>query len=208
MRSFRTSIVVLLAAAASTCFAQSPTSITRPRSLSLSAEETKTATATVKTTEVSYVASPTPSSTRESSEYFPPGVSYDDPTQAGGDPTIANDKNGGGAGKSTAFMGAGVGAQIGIISGVVVLAIALFVGTVIYYFHRRKQWEKEVKRRSALPPNAKLVWDKKTGEVSLADRSSSASKMGLAELEKGGHKVGKIEGEVKPGFFKMLLGRF
>jgi len=135
-------------------------------------------------------------------------VSYDDPSQGGGDATIANDKNGGGAGKSTAFMGVGVGAQIGIIAAVVVFAIALFVGTVVYYFHRRKQWEKEVKRRSQLPPNAKLVWNKKTGEVSLADRSSSASRMGLEELEKGGHKVGKIEGEVKPGFFKMLLGKF
>lgn len=119
-----------------------------------------------------------------------------------------SDRDGGGPGQSTAFMGGALGAQIGIIAAIVVLAIAMFIGIVIYYFRRRKQWEREVKRRSALPPNAKLVVDKKTGEVRLADRSSTASQVGLAELEKGGHKVGQIEGEVKPGFFKMLLGRF
>lgn len=119
-----------------------------------------------------------------------------------------SDSDGGGAGRSTAFMGGALGAQIGIIATIVVLAIAMFVGIIIYYFHRRKQWEREVKRRSALPPNAKLVIDKKTNEARLADRSSTASKVGLAELEKGGHKVAQIEGEVKPSFLKMLMGKF
>ncbi|CCX07166.1 hypothetical protein FPQ18DRAFT_338572 [Pyronema domesticum] len=155
----------------------------------------------------SVTAAAVPSSTRESSEYFPPGVSYDDPMNLGSTQQN-NDANGGGAGKSTAFMGGGIGAQIGIIAAVVLLAIGLFVGIVVYYFHRKKQWEKEVKRRSQLPPNAKLIIDKKTGEVRLADRSSSASRVGAEELERGGLKVGKIQGEVKPGFFKMLLGKF
>lgn len=104
-------------------------------------------------------------------------------------------------------MGVGVGAQIGIIAAVVVVALALFIGIIVYYFHRKKQWEREVKRRSALPMNAKIIVNRR-GEVKLADRSSSASKVGLEELEKGGHKVTAIEGEVKPGVWKMLLGKF
>jgi hypothetical protein len=142
----------------------------------------------------------------ESAEYYPPGQSYDDGGYGSSSNTI-DDSDGGGAGRSDAFMGVGVGAQIGIIAAVVVVAIAIFIAMVVYYFHRKKQWEKEVKRRSALPPNAKLVVTK-TGEVRLADRSSTASKVGLAELEKGGMKVGAIEGERKPGVFKMLLGKF
>jgi hypothetical protein len=141
----------------------------------------------------------------ESSEYYPPGQSYDDGSY--GSSNTIDDSDGGGAGKSDAFMGVDVGAQIGIIAAVVVIAIAIFIGMVVYYFQRKKQWEKEVKRRSALPPNAKLVVTK-TGEVRLADRSSTASKVGLAELEKGGIRVGAIEGERKPGVFKMLLGKF
>ena len=155
----------------------------------------------------STVSAPVPSETRESSEYYPTddGQSYD--TQPGDVGYHSNDSDGGGVGKSDAFMGAGIGAQIGVIVGVIVVAIILFVGIVVYYFRRKKQWEREVKRRSALPMNAKIIVTKK-GEVKLAERSSTSSQVGLEELEKGGHKVGNLEGERKPGIFKMLLGKF
>ncbi|KAA8910038.1 hypothetical protein FN846DRAFT_905285 [Sphaerosporella brunnea] len=153
------------------------------------------------------VSSASPSeTTMESSEYYPPGQSYNDGSGYAGAGTV-NDNNGGGAGRSDAFMGNDVGAQIGVIAAVVVVAICLFIGLVVYYFQRKKQWEKEVKRRSALPPNAKLMVTK-SGEVKLADRSSTASKVGLEELEKGGIKVPAIEGERKPNVFNMLLGKF
>jgi len=184
-----------------------------PSTTARSVSFTSTAAPTRTTASSSSVVSsaPTSSKTRESTEYYPsgPGISYDDDDAAGtvrGSQPVS-DSNGGGAGNSDAFMGVGVGAQIGIIAAVVVVALALFIGIVIYYFHRKKQWEREVKRRSALPMNAKLVVGRR-GEVMLADRSSTASKVGLEELEKGGHDVKAIEGEVKPGVWKMLLGKF
>jgi len=177
-------------------------------SLSASVARSSAAPSRVSSTASSVVPSATPSETREASEYYPsePGFSYDDEGTVGNTQQVS-DSDGGGAGNSDAFMGVGVGAQIGIITAVVVAAIALFIGIVIYYFRRKKQWEREVKRRSALPMNAKIIVNRR-GEVKLADRSSSASKVGLEELEKGGHKVKAIEGEVKPGIWKMLLGKF
>ena len=196
MRYMRSSLTALWAvtAAASTAFAQSLEASSRPRSPSTSSG--------VAPTSIIYL--PSPTQTVESGAYYPNGGGSNDDSML----PQGSDSEGGGAGRSTAFMGGALGAQIGIIATIVVLAIAMFVGIIVYYFHRRKQWEREVKRRSALPPNAKLVVDKKTGEVRLADRSSTASQVGLAELEKGGHKVAQIEGEVKPSFFKMLMGKF
>ena len=151
----------------------------------------------------------TPLETLESSGYYPSlggDASYDDlPTNQ-----APNNPPKGGEGKSEAFMGIGVGAQIGIIAAVVVVAIALFVGTIIYYFHRRKQWEKEVKRRSQLPPGAKLKVNKK-GEVEMI---SPDSEMALAGGEKLGGSMTSttvnavVIGEKKPGVWNMLLGKF
>lgn len=206
MRASISTIVALLVASASLAVGQSTTLFSAPATLTtVTSSRTTQAAATTKlhSSIVSASSSPTPT-TRESAEYYPAGTNYDDSD----DPTGLNsDADGGGAGKSDAFMGGGLGAQIGIITAVVVIALALFIGTIIYYFHRRKQWEREVKRRSALPMNAKIIIGR-NGEVRLAERSSTASKVGAEELEKGGHKVPKIEGEVKPNMFNMLLGKF
>ena len=205
MRSFGSSIIVLLlASSASLAFAQDAETTGSQSTALVRSTHTSRATGTVASaaTTVSLTVSQSP--TRESTAYYPAGSDYDDTDS---DAVTNPDADGGGAGKSDAFMGVGLGAQIGIIAAVVVIAIALFIGIIIYYFHRRKQWEREVKRRSALPMNAKIVVGK-NGLVRLADRSSSSSKVGAEELEKGGHKVSKIEGEIKPGFFNMLLGKF
>lgn len=48
------------------------------------------------------------------------------------------------------FMSMSLGAQIGIIVAVVVVALTMFGGAVAYYIRRRKTWEKEMIRRSTI----------------------------------------------------------
>lgn len=58
-------------------------------------------------------------------------------------------KGNGGESKGS-FMSMKLGAQIGIIVAVVVVALSMFGGAVWYYLHRRKVWEKEMIRRSTI----------------------------------------------------------
>jgi len=84
-------------------------------------------------------------------EYYP-GGGYDEQDL----PSEYTHKEGAGAAgtESNSFMSMPVPAQIGVIVAIVVVAIALFVGAIMFYLHRRRAWEAEVKRKSQmhLPP--------------------------------------------------------
>lgn len=51
-------------------------------------------------------------------------------------------------GSTSTFMSMNTGAQIGIIVGSIVAALVLLGGLVAYWFKRKRDWEKEVVRRS------------------------------------------------------------
>ncbi|CAZ83366.1 unnamed protein product [Tuber melanosporum] len=95
--------------------------------------------------------SPVPDPASEGTEYYPsaPGQSYDDD-----DPNALIDEtkesNEGASGKSDTFVNIPLGAQIGIISAVVVVGVAGMVLSVMWYLRKRRQWELSG-RRSTIP---------------------------------------------------------
>jgi len=96
--------------------------------------------------------SPVPDPSTESSEYYPstPGQSYDSDPNAIIDETKQEENNEGASGKSDTFVNIPLGAQIGIISAVVVVGVAGMVLSVLWYLRRRRQWELSG-RRSTVP---------------------------------------------------------
>ena len=98
--------------------------------------------------------SPVPDPSTESSEYYPttPGQSYDNNNDPNSiiDETKQEENNAGASGKSDTFVNIPLGAQIGIISAVVVVGVAGMVACVLWYLRRRRQWELSG-RRSTIP---------------------------------------------------------
>ncbi|CUS12978.1 unnamed protein product [Tuber aestivum] len=96
--------------------------------------------------------SPVPDPASESSQYYPstPGQSYDNDPNAIIDETKQEENNEGASGKSDTFVNIPVGAQIGIISAVVVVGVAGMVASVLWYLRKRRQWELSG-RRSTIP---------------------------------------------------------
>ncbi|KAI5778109.1 hypothetical protein EDC01DRAFT_635081 [Geopyxis carbonaria] len=152
---------------------------------SIAASSTATAASSTITDATTSVTSSTPSASASSSEvaddgseYYPsePGRSYDD------DPNAAQStvSTGGNDGSSTTFMSMSMPAQIGIIVAVVFCAVAMFVGSVLYYFYRRRQWEKEVQRRSQLIISKSKPVPKNISEESLGGRGSTTTTISAA----------------------------
>lgn len=82
--------------------------------------------------------------------YYPtvPGQSYDDPNQLIDE--TAED-SAGADGSSDTFINIPLGAQIGIISVVVIAGIGGLVAGYLWYMRRRRQWELQGRRRSLVP---------------------------------------------------------
>jgi hypothetical protein len=83
--------------------------------------------------------------------YYPtvPGQSYDDPNKLIDE--TAEDSTAGADGSSDTFINIPLGAQIGIISVVVIAGIGGLVASYLWYMRRRKQWELQGRRRSLVP---------------------------------------------------------
>ncbi|KAI5852759.1 hypothetical protein DFP73DRAFT_15124 [Morchella snyderi] len=83
--------------------------------------------------------------------YYPtvPGQSYDDPNKLIDE--TADDSTAGADGSSDTFINIPLGAQIGIISVVVIAGIGGLVASYLWYMRRRKQWELQGRRRSLVP---------------------------------------------------------
>lgn len=82
--------------------------------------------------------------------YYPtvPGQSYDDPNKLIDE--TAED-SAGADGSSDTFINIPLGAQIGIISVVVIAGIGGLVASYLWYMRRRRQWELQGRRRSLVP---------------------------------------------------------
>jgi len=95
-------------------------------------------------------AAPAPGATiDDGSEYYPSGSDYSD-DQSITSAEDAGQYDGSNDGKAQPFMGLSKGAQIGVIVAVVLVGVTGLGGLVFFYFHRRRAWEKEVARRSAV----------------------------------------------------------
>lgn len=141
----RTSIFVLWLLAATAAIAQDPVPTSTSISLNPSTTPTSTASSVTVSTEPTPGPITGPGSTSESAEYYPstPGQSY-------GSDNTGTDSTDGATGKSDNFIDIPLGAQIGIISAVVVVGVAGVIGCVLWYLRRRRQWELDV-RRSTIP---------------------------------------------------------
>lgn len=95
------------------------------------------------------VSTPVPTST-PGLGYYPtiPGQSYNDPTT---NPTSAEENAAGADGTSDTFINIPLGAEIAIITVVVLAAIVGLVVGFLWYQRRRRQWEIEGRRRSLVP---------------------------------------------------------
>ncbi|RPB00541.1 hypothetical protein L873DRAFT_1804956 [Choiromyces venosus 120613-1] len=93
-----------------------------------------------------------PDPASEGTEYYPsvPGQSYDTGPNSLPDETKQEETNAGAAGNSDTFVNIPLGAQIGIISAVVVVGVAGMIFSVLWYLRRRRQWELSG-RRSTIP---------------------------------------------------------
>ncbi|PWW80722.1 hypothetical protein C7212DRAFT_289693 [Tuber magnatum] len=148
-------MALCLLAALTTVVAQDPT-IT---STSVGAPTNTPSVITVTSPVLDSTPSPVPDPASESTEYYPsaPGQSYDNDPNALIDETKEEENNEGASGKSDTFVNIPLGAQIGIISAVVVVGVTGMIASVLWYLRKRRQWELSGRRSTIarLSVNAK-----------------------------------------------------
>lgn len=152
----RRAVIALLVASVlsplSAVLAQESASSTAVDATTATPESSAIPTITSVLESASATATPVPtSSVAAGTDYFPPGQNYDeyDPNQLIDETAEENDA--GADGKSDTFINIPLGAQIGIISVVVIFGISGLVASYLWYMRRRRQWETQGRRRSLVP---------------------------------------------------------